>query len=66
MSVINAPFDAILRAARKAEAEGEHYKDTNTAPTKAAQPQGINAELMNELAVINGVFAMAVEDQTTS
>ena len=44
-----ASFDAILKAARKAEAEAEHYKDVDPAPAKAAKAQELSAELMSEI-----------------
>ena len=50
-----ASFDAILKAARKAEAEAEHYKDSEPAPAKAAKAQELSAELMNEIAAIKAV-----------
>ena len=50
-----ASFDAILRAARKAEAETEHYKDSELAPAKAAKAQELSAELMSEIAAIKAV-----------
>ena len=48
-----APYENILTAARKAEAEAEHYKEPETASAKAAQ--GVSPELMEELAVIKAV-----------
>ena len=50
-----ASFDAILRAARKAEAEAEHYKDSEPAQAKVAKAQELSAELMNEIAAIKAV-----------
>ena len=50
-----ASFDAILKAARQAEAEAEHYKDSEPAPAKAAKAQELSAELMNEIAAIKAV-----------
>ena len=57
-----APFYAILRAARKAEAEVEHFKDTDPAPTKAAQAQGMSPELMSELVAIKAVARLTAEE----
>ena len=48
-----APYEAILTAARKAEAEAEHYKEPEAASAKAAQ--GVSPELMEELAAIKAV-----------
>ena len=48
-----APYENILTAARKAEAEAEHYKEPETASAKAAQ--GVSPELMEELAAIKAV-----------
>ena len=50
-----ASFDAILKAARKAESEAEHYKDSEPGPAKAAKAQELSAELMNEIAAIKAV-----------
>ena len=50
-----ASFDVILKAARKAEAEAEHYKDSEPVPAKAAKAQELSTELMNEIAVIKAV-----------
>ena len=50
-----ASFDAILKAARKAEAEAEHYKDSEPAPAKAAKAQELSTELMNEITAIKAV-----------
>ena len=52
-----APYEAILRATRKAEAEAEHYKDADPAPAKAAQVE--RPELWNELASIKAVVNKA-------
>ena len=48
-----APYTMILTAARKAEAEAEHYKEPDTASAKAAQ--GVSPELMEELTAIKAV-----------
>ena len=48
-----APYENILTAARKAEAEAEHYKEPEAASAKAAQ--GVSPELMEELAAIKAV-----------
>ena len=48
-----APYETILTAARKAEAEVEHYKEPETASAKAAQV--VSPELMEELAAIKAV-----------
>ena len=48
-----APYENILTAARKAEAEAEHYKEPESASAKAAQ--GVSPELMEELAAIKAV-----------
>ena len=45
-----SPYQAILTAARKAEAEAEHYKKTEAASAKGAQ--AVHAEVMEELAAI--------------
>ena len=50
-----ASFDAILKAARKAEAEADHYKDSEPRPAKAAKTQELSTELMNEIAAIKAV-----------
>ena len=59
-----ASFDAILKAARKAETEAEHYKDSEGAPAKAAKAQEISAELMNEIQAIKAVANKAWEFST--
>ena len=48
-----APYQAILAAARKAEAEAEHYKEVEPATAKGAQ--AIVPELMEELLAIKAV-----------
>ena len=58
-----ASFDAILKAASKAEAEAEHYKDSEPAPAKAAKAQELCAELMNEIAAIKAVANKAWDSQ---
>ena len=50
---------AFLKAARKAEAESEHYKDSEPASAKAAKAQELSAELMNEIAAIKAVAKKA-------
>ena len=50
-----ASYDAILKAARKAEAEAEHYKEVDPAPAKAAKVQELGAELMSEIQAIKAV-----------
>ena len=56
-----APYEAILRAARKAETEAEHYKDADAAPAKAAQAE--SSGLWNELASIKAVVSKAWNSQ---
>ena len=48
-----SPYQAILPAARKAEAEPEHYKEAESATVKGAQE--IASEVMEELAAIKDV-----------
>ena len=48
-----APYQTILAAARKAEAEAEHYKEVEPATTKGAQ--ATVPELMEELSAIKAV-----------
>ena len=52
-----APYEAILKAARKAEAEAEHYRETEPATAKGAL--GITAEVMEELAAVKAVASKA-------
>ena len=49
-----ATYEAIVKAARKAEAEAEHYKEAETATAK-----GINAEVMEELAAVKAMASKA-------
>ena len=48
-----SPYQAILTAARKAEAEAEHYKETEAASAKGAQ--AVAPEVMEELAAIKAM-----------
>ena len=48
-----APYETILVAARTAEAEGENFKEPETASAKSAQ--GVSSELWEELANIKAV-----------
>ena len=52
-----APYEAILKAARKAEAEAEHYRETEPATAKGAL--GITAEVMEELAAVKAIASKA-------
>ena len=52
-----APYEVILKAARKAEAEAEHYKEVEPATAKGAQ--GITAEVMEELAAVKAIASKA-------
>ena len=52
-----ATYEVILRAARKAEAEAEHYKETEAATAKGAL--GITAEVMEELATVKAIASRA-------
>ena len=61
-----ASFDAILKAARKAEVEAEQYKDSEEAPAKAAKAQEISAELMSEIQAIKAVANKAWSSQQKS
>ena len=56
-----APYEAILRAARKAEAEAEHYKDTDPAPSKVAHSD--NSGILDELASLKAAFKKAMTTQ---
>ena len=55
------PCQAILTAARKAEAEAEHYKETEAASAKGAQPVAL--DVMEELAAIKAVANKAWSSQ---
>ena len=48
-----APYQAILTAARKAEAEAEHYKESEPATAKGAQAMA--SEVMEELAAVKAI-----------
>ena len=50
-------YEAIVNAARKAEAEAEHYKETEAATAKGAL--GITAEVMEELAAVKAIASRA-------
>ena len=52
-----APYEAILKAARKAEAEAEHYKEVESATAKGAY--GITAEVMEELVAVKAIASKA-------
>ena len=52
-----ATYEVILRAARKAEAEAEHYRETEAATAKGAL--GITAEVMEELAAVKAIASRA-------
>ena len=56
-----APYQTILAAARKAEAEAEHYKEVEPATAKGAQ--AIVPELMEELSAIKAVANKAWASQ---
>ena len=59
-----APYESILVAARKAEAEVENYKDSDTASAKSAQ--GVSSELLNEIANIKAVVNKTWNSQQKS
>ena len=50
-------YEAILKAARKAEAEAEHYKEPEAATAKGVL--GITAEVMEELAAVKAIASRA-------
>ena len=52
-----APYETILRAARKTEAETEHYRTPETAMVKGAE--GASAEVLKELAHIKSIATRA-------
>ena len=52
-----ATYEVILRAARKAEAEAEHYKEAEASTAKGAL--GITAEVMEELAAVKAIASRA-------
>ena len=52
-----APYESILRAARKTEAEVEHYKTPEAAMVKGAE--GASAEVLKELAYIKSIATRA-------
>ena len=52
-----APYKAIMKAARKAEAEAEHYRENEPATAKGAM--GITAEVMEELAAVKAIASKA-------
>ena len=54
-----SPYQAILTAARKAEAEAEHYKETEAASAKGAQ--AVSPEVLEELAAIKGYGQQSLE-----
>ena len=56
-----APYQTILAAARKAEAEAEHYKEVEPATAKGVQ--AIVPELMEELSAIKAVANKAWASQ---
>ena len=56
-----APYEAILKAARKAEAEAEHYKEVEPATAKGAY--GITAEVMEEFAAVKAIASKAWSSQ---
>ena len=56
-----SPYQAILTAARKAEAEAEHYKETEAASAKGAQ--AVAPEVMKELAAIKAMANKAWSSQ---
>ena len=56
-----SPYQAILTAARKAEAEADHYKETEAASAKGAQ--AVAPEMMEELAAIKAMANKAWSSQ---
>ena len=52
-----SPYQAILTAARKAEAEVEHYKEPEPASAKGAQ--AMTSEVMEELAAVEAIASKA-------
>ena len=52
-----SPYQAILTAARKAEAEVEHYKESEPASAKGAQ--AMTSEVMEELAAVKAIASKA-------
>ncbi|MCG8622255.1 MAG: hypothetical protein MJE68_09710, partial [Proteobacteria bacterium] len=52
-----SPYQFILTAARKAEAEAEHYKEPEAASAKGAQ--AMTAEVMEELAAVKAIASKA-------
>ena len=59
-----APYETILVAARTAEAEGENFKEPETASAKSAQ--GVSSELWEELANIKAVVNKTWNSQQKS
>ena len=53
-----APYESILRAARKTEAEAEHGKTTEAAMARGAE--GASAEVLKELACIKSIATRAL------
>ena len=56
-----ASYEQILKAARKAEAEVDGYKELDPAPAKSAQ--GNSLELLNEMAAIKAIVNQAWKSQ---
>ena len=52
-----SPYQAILTAARKVEAEVEHYKESEPASAKGAQ--AMTSEVMEELAAVKAIASKA-------
>ena len=52
-----SPYQAILTAARKAEAEVEHYKESE--PASAKGTQAMTSEVMEELAAVKAIASKA-------
>ena len=52
-----ATYEVIMKAARKAEAEAEHYRESEPATAKGAT--GITAEVMEELAAVKAMASKA-------
>ena len=56
-----SPYQAILTAARKAEAEVEHYKESEPASAKGAQ--AMTSQVMEELAAVKAIASKAWSSQ---
>ena len=56
-----SPYQAILTAARKAEAEVKHYKESEPASAKGAQ--AMTSEVMEELAAVKAIASKAWDSQ---